>query len=455
MNPVIISPERKLQLNRNLMLFFTGFSRFSSDIQVGTKKAMVDKQAQLLEMLALVDKIMDEDKDKDFAFYYISDEPECRGLSRIYLQHMYDYITERDPYHVVLTASRNAAELVNIADWFETHPYINPHTTPEGKRAYGRNINVMGKYVDDIVKLNRPDKCIGFLPTCFAGMAGKPDPYPTLDEYICHTWAAMIHGGKSLYPYAYHDMGDRASMYEGTRYIFSSFAALEKLVLLGKRTELVKNQEVHGVLYDKGDEQMFVLVNMTNEPKTVTLDGISGTWHHFRHNETISTNTFNLKPLEVVIGTSQVKDADLPTYQETDALVNKLEYERTHSGSLLFEKYGDITLTASTPIRARKLLDGVRDVVGWMQTGDKEKFVEVDLTKLKPVFTKVVISGYGLEDMELKVGNGGELSVPAIAEVKTEEFATTFVLKEGICPEKLRLEFKTRRVELYEIEVFE
>ena len=32
-NPVIISPDRKAQLNRNLMLFFTGFSRFSSDIQ--------------------------------------------------------------------------------------------------------------------------------------------------------------------------------------------------------------------------------------------------------------------------------------------------------------------------------------------------------------------------------------------------------------------------------------
>lgn len=54
-NPIIISPERKQQLNRNLMLFFTGFSRFSSDIQVGTQKAMVDKQAQLLEMLSLVD----------------------------------------------------------------------------------------------------------------------------------------------------------------------------------------------------------------------------------------------------------------------------------------------------------------------------------------------------------------------------------------------------------------
>ena len=54
-NPVIIAPDRKAQLNRNLMLFFTGFSRFSFDIQETTKKALADEQARLLEMLSLVD----------------------------------------------------------------------------------------------------------------------------------------------------------------------------------------------------------------------------------------------------------------------------------------------------------------------------------------------------------------------------------------------------------------
>lgn len=54
-NPVIISPERKNLLNRNLMLFFTGFSRFSSDIQIEAEKSLKSKQAQLLEMLSLVD----------------------------------------------------------------------------------------------------------------------------------------------------------------------------------------------------------------------------------------------------------------------------------------------------------------------------------------------------------------------------------------------------------------
>ncbi len=55
-NPVIISIDRKKQLNENLMLFFTGFSRFSSDIQDATQKSLKSKKEQLLEMLKLVDE---------------------------------------------------------------------------------------------------------------------------------------------------------------------------------------------------------------------------------------------------------------------------------------------------------------------------------------------------------------------------------------------------------------
>lgn len=55
-NPVIVSPVRKKLLNDNLMLFFTGFSRFSSDIQVTTERSLKNKENQLLEMLRLVDE---------------------------------------------------------------------------------------------------------------------------------------------------------------------------------------------------------------------------------------------------------------------------------------------------------------------------------------------------------------------------------------------------------------
>ena len=67
-NPVIIGIDRKKALNSKLMLFFTGFSRYSSEISVKQEKAIVDKTAELLEMKQLVDeaeKILTSKSDLD------------------------------------------------------------------------------------------------------------------------------------------------------------------------------------------------------------------------------------------------------------------------------------------------------------------------------------------------------------------------------------------------------
>lgn len=53
--PVIISIDRKKALNENLMLFFTGFSRMSSEIADKQKKNTKNKLKELNEMKALVD----------------------------------------------------------------------------------------------------------------------------------------------------------------------------------------------------------------------------------------------------------------------------------------------------------------------------------------------------------------------------------------------------------------
>ncbi|RRF95926.1 MAG: kinase [Lachnospiraceae bacterium] len=60
--PIIISPERKARLNKNLMMFFTGFTRFSSDVQkanAASSEPKKDKEKRLLEMLDLVDDAED------------------------------------------------------------------------------------------------------------------------------------------------------------------------------------------------------------------------------------------------------------------------------------------------------------------------------------------------------------------------------------------------------------
>lgn len=53
--PVIISPERKQRLNENLLMFFTGFTRFSSEVQKANNISAEEKRDQLREMHLLVD----------------------------------------------------------------------------------------------------------------------------------------------------------------------------------------------------------------------------------------------------------------------------------------------------------------------------------------------------------------------------------------------------------------
>lgn len=69
--PIIISPERKRQLNNNLMMYFTGFTRFSSDVQKANASSgnKEDKIVRLKEMLQLVDQaeaiLTDKNSDLD------------------------------------------------------------------------------------------------------------------------------------------------------------------------------------------------------------------------------------------------------------------------------------------------------------------------------------------------------------------------------------------------------
>ena len=66
-NPIIIHPDRKKNLNENLIMFFTGFTRFSSDIQKENVIGYSEKTEYLREMYRLVDEAQEvlENGNKD------------------------------------------------------------------------------------------------------------------------------------------------------------------------------------------------------------------------------------------------------------------------------------------------------------------------------------------------------------------------------------------------------
>lgn len=61
--PIIIHPDRKRQLNDNLLMYFTGFTRFSSEMQKANQMGYREKVQQLRQMYDLVDeaeKVLEE-----------------------------------------------------------------------------------------------------------------------------------------------------------------------------------------------------------------------------------------------------------------------------------------------------------------------------------------------------------------------------------------------------------
>ncbi len=423
-------------------------------------------------ILRHIDAIIANNKMRNFGYYYLSDEPEFRNFSKTYMQYIYEYIAKKDPYHVVLICSNNPSDYVECADWIETDPYFGPRIT-EDERFYKKPMYTIGKYVALVSEMNLPDKCIGIIPQCFAswpGWAGTVtedrSDYPTFDEYICNVWVGLNNGAKSVWPYAGHDIHDRGQTYEGTRYIFTSVEALEDLLATGKRTILKQTQDVEAVLWELGDEKMFAVINLTNEEQTVTVDKLAGTWDNFRHEGTITDTTFTLRPFETVIGTSEVRDEGLPTYDETAALINEIEDERLSNKSKLFGywKYEDYEYKSSQDdLRhpaEHKLTDGNRHAYAWAQSSGKTMYVELIILTEKPTFNKIMVYGLNLEGMEFKVrmdGADGELITPSVASVKTEDNCTIITLSRSITPDTLRLEFPGgtgKRVELYEIEVY-
>ena len=405
-----------------------------------------------------VDAMIEASRDRDFVYWYISDEPECRGVSPVYLRHIYEYMKEKDPYHVILTASRGGRKYVDCADWFETHPYLNPHDDGRGNRVLEVPPNKIGSYLDAFGVWDRPDKCVGFLPTLFTyRFASILNDYPTFPEYVCHVWAAMLRGGKTLWPFAYYDMGSRAALYEGNRYVNSTFAVLEDFILDGKRTTLLKTSDAECVRWDLDcGAAMFALANFTSERKRIPLpNGLSDRkWHPFRGQWAEGRA---LEPYEVVVGVTEERGSELETYAEALALVKKLEYERTHRDNQILEKYMALGFAASNGnTRFFRLVDGVRDVLGWSAKA-KEPWVEFSFLERPLQFSRVRVYGSGLENMKVMIRQGGEWKELSPKSSTAEKYMRELYFGDVHSTVKMRLSFPAERgnsdVELYEVEI--
>ena len=325
------------------------------------------------KVLARLDKIIERNRDRDIVGYYIADEPECRLLSPIYLKHLYDYVAEKDPYRIIFTASRGGKAYRDIADLIETHPYMDCQRVEGGERRYGTHPRDMPRYLDDFDAWERPDKCLGFLPTCFAyrWTSVKCD-YPTFDEYVAHCWGMLIAGAKALWPYAGHDLGDREALYEGVRYVFRQTAAYERFLLFGRHTRHPRKDDV-----DRG---------------TWELDG------------DILEASVDYKTMKTTICVPAKYNETLESYETVKARVERGEKTRLGRDNQLRGRYGDVKVVSNMRPNfcggIYKLIDGSLEMLARYAKG--EAFIELSFAE-EFSFSKVRIFGTGLDGMKVEV----------------------------------------------------
>ena len=186
-------------------------------------------------------------------------------------------------------------------------------------------------------------------------------------------------------------------------------------------------------------------------PETEIVKYVSGT-------DTL-TATVDFRQLKATLDVTGDYAARLPSYEETAESVNRLEHERTHTGSLLFGKWQKMTFATTGsakkkgPLMPYKLVDGIRNVFGGMLRSKTENCLEVGLSGLKPSFSKAAVWG-DMKAAKLVVKADGVWQDP-VEGVRDGNWCFRFAMPSPVQPEAVKLLLNRGTVELYEFELFE
>ena len=429
------------------------------------------------ELFEKIRKIVEESRDDPAVdLYYLADEPECRNVSPVYLKYIYDFISELDPYHPVISCSRNADRFIDTADIVRTHPYINP-TVSGGKRFLQIPIDRIRNYLQDITKLKRSDKIAGFTGQYFSYKFNNfAADYPTWEELESMTWCGLAQGARHFQPYAYHDLGDRPRIYEATRYFNQSIKALEKQLLSNRKypVKTVDPENMLDTLLVEGDGvTLLIAVNLKNGllEAAVSAEQLKKFNSMFEFRGSGSRKIVNgglklsLKPYECVVLTSKKMDAGLPTRDQVLKTVAEAEKARVSRGSVLLEKGDTFEVNSSNPASTRsgfgvrnKMFDGVIDVFAWeSKKGSKESWFELNFRDKPPRFSKIGIYGYNVDRPTVKIWKFGKWETLTPKKIDKAEYSTVLDFGEELKSVKIRIDFAVKsrgdQVELYEIEL--
>ncbi|MCM8785844.1 MAG: hypothetical protein NC827_08435 [Candidatus Omnitrophica bacterium] len=423
-------------------------------------------------------KIEKAKENSNIWFYYLCDEPECRGVSPIYLKYMYQHIKEKDPYHPVMIITREPKRYTECADILNPHPYLNPRVDDSGKRKMAsiRKIKEVIKEVYGAGKNKIPAWCT---PQAFTyGFIDRFSDYPTFDEFNCMVWTSIVNGAKGLTPFIYYDHLNSVDLRLGVDFIYQTISEIEKFLLTHPDDKLKfenKNKDIDVLIKEKNGEILLIAVNMTENVQSdeIYSEGLKRIKKMYGFREDIIVDVKDGKinldfyPYQVYILTYPEIGKNLKKLEKLKKEINDIKESFKNKGNILYGKGREIEFNTSdtyiSNLSLFTLTNGMTDTYGWASwtkptSLQNPSFIEMRFLAFVPEFKRVKIYSSTVEDMELYIWKKGDWE--KIGEVKdNKEDVIEFKFDEKIKTVKMKILITkvkpNTKAEIYEVEMYE
>ncbi|MCK5806403.1 MAG: hypothetical protein KAI66_26460, partial [Lentisphaeria bacterium] len=135
--------------------------------------------------------------------YYISDEPECRGISPHYLKTLYEFLKELDPNRFCMIVSRAPDIYMDACDVMCPHPYLNPQKYDDGSLAFAGYLLSIRNTMRKGVAANDGSKAMWCMPQTFS-YGGPTCRHPNFLESRWFAYTALANGAKGMVPFIFN-----------------------------------------------------------------------------------------------------------------------------------------------------------------------------------------------------------------------------------------------------------
>jgi Carbohydrate family 9 binding domain-like len=178
---------------------------------------------------AVLKKIAETKYDRNAIGYYLSDEPECRGLSPETLRELYLLIKQADPYRMCMIVSRAPAEYWQACDVICPHPYNNPIINQQGKRVFTADYAAIHRNMQEGYKaIAGQGKSLWFMPQIFSyEFNNKAAVDPNFEQGRWSIYSGVANHANGVVPFIFCNYWNNIESRIGVSYIFETLAWLE------------------------------------------------------------------------------------------------------------------------------------------------------------------------------------------------------------------------------------